>query len=209
MDVLKEVLEFLVAISWPIVVLIIALMFRADLGALIPRLKRAGPSGIEFDAAEQRKQAAEISQSNPAELKKIPGVQRTAASVGVEQKLREAINKIEQSERFDVVLAELASSRLETHFALTYNIIFGSQIRALRLLNERNGVVPVSEAHAYFEEVKANHGEFSDWTFEQYSNFLRVAYLIEERNNQVFLTDIGREFLFFILKYRLSEGKPL
>lgn len=206
-ELTKLFFGLLEAISWPVAAIIIAALFRSELRTLLPRLRRAGPSGLEFEVMVQRKQAVEIASSNPGELKQIPGVQRSPATAIVETRLRDEIQKFEQGERLDVALFALASSRLETHFAITYNTIFGSQIRALRSLNERGGSVSIKDANSYFDEVKEKYNVFSNWTFEQYAKFLKSASLIEEKEHQILLTEIGREFLFFLLKYRLTEEK--
>lgn len=204
----KLVFDLLKSVAWPVAAIIIAALFRSDLQALLPRLRRAGPTGFEFEAIEKRKQAAEFAPTNPGELKALPGLERTDAMARIEKKLHEDIQVINNEDRLDVALRALSLSQLQTHFALTYNTIFGSQILALKLLNERGGSVSVDDAHTFFDDIKEKNEIFSSWTFEQYINFLKTSLLIEQHGDHITLSDIGRDFLFFLVRYRLSENKP-
>lgn len=197
------------ALAWPVAAFFILRLFRHELQALLPRLRRAGPGGVEFEASQQRKQATAIADADPGELRPVPGIERTPAIEQIERKLRESLQQFHEEERLNVAMATLAATRLDAHFAHTYNRIFGSQIRALRNLNQRGGAVPIDEAQQYFEGVKSEHSVFSNWTFGQYLNFLKQVMFIEERDNHIFLTDIGKAFLVFLVNYRLIEDKPL
>lgn len=207
-EYLGLITDLLKSVAWPVAAIVIAALFRSDLRTLLLRLRRAGPSGVEFDSSAQRRSAQNISAANPEGLEALPGIERTVAMTVVEKKLRNDLKAFDSDKHLDVALSALARSRLDTHFALVYNTIFGSQIVALKLLHQRNGNVSMKEAIEYFDDVKSKNDVFLDWSFDQYTNFLKLGFLIEEREGKILLTDIGVEFLSFLHRYRLSENKP-
>ncbi len=51
--IFKIFVDLIKAIAWPSAVFALGFMFRSDVRALFPRLKKAGPTGLEFDPARQ------------------------------------------------------------------------------------------------------------------------------------------------------------
>ena len=70
------IFDLLKGLAWPVVVLVLVLLFRSKLQELIPRVKKAGPSGLEFDTQVQKN----IPTSTPGELKRLPLPQTAAIS---------------------------------------------------------------------------------------------------------------------------------
>ena len=68
MEYLKLLVELAKAIAWPSAVFALGFMFRSDVRALFPQLKRAGPSGLEFDPVRQLLAAA-----SSGGLRALPG----------------------------------------------------------------------------------------------------------------------------------------
>ncbi|QHO77810.1 hypothetical protein ACH79_39615 [Bradyrhizobium sp. CCBAU 051011] len=63
----KVLVDLVKAVAWPAAVFALGFLFRSDVRALFPRLKKAGPTGLEFDPARQVLSAA------PRELWELPG----------------------------------------------------------------------------------------------------------------------------------------
>jgi hypothetical protein len=61
-------------IAWPVLVFCVVYMFRQPLKALLPRVRRAGPTGIVLSELQ-----SELVSKWTGELKQLPGLQRTAA----------------------------------------------------------------------------------------------------------------------------------
>lgn len=62
MEVAKLILEFVKALAWPIIVLVLALLFRSPLSMILNRLRKAGlPGGVSLDFQEAIQEAKQIS----------------------------------------------------------------------------------------------------------------------------------------------------
>lgn len=203
--------DFVKAIAWPSAVLILAKWVKselwADLRPLLRRLREAGPSGIKFDpAAEQRKENKAL--LPPGELKELPGISRTPAMKQIEIELHRQLSHINEDEHTDFLVRFLAQARLENHFERVYAVIFGSQIEGLKHLNA-SGRVTRNEAIEFFESVKMRFPDFyKDWNFDAWSGFLFNQYLIKWNGEAIELTDIGQDFLLYLVVTRRSEDKP-
>lgn len=97
----KLLAHFLVGVAWPVAAFAIAFLFRRDLKALLPRVRKAGPGGVELDSVEQQREAEssapsakealealeppEGSTRQPRELTPLPGVVRTPAVAELER----------------------------------------------------------------------------------------------------------------------------
>ena len=69
----------------------------------------------------------------------------------------------------------LAQATLESHFAQTYSLIFGSQILGLRRLNER-GQVTLADAESFYNQYKAAFPQFyTNFPFQAWLNYLTRA----------------------------------
>lgn len=207
LQVLTIVFDVIKQLVWPLVVITLVYWFRSEIRVLIPKLKRAGPEGVEFESTE-RQQAASV--SPPGELKQLPGISRTPAIERVERVLRANINQQypHATEREDHLTRFLAEAHLVAHFERTYRIIFGSQIDGLKILNQR-GDVPENEAREFFQQVQQKYPEvYRTYGYDDWLGFLLRRDLIERRNGNIVLTDIGRDFLLYMTTCGLFENKP-
>ena len=162
----------------------------------------------KFDAAEQQQAAAE----NPASEKLIETpvldpIPRVAANL-IETRLRNDLNAVEPEKREAVLLRALTFSRLEAGHEFTYNRIFGSQIAALKRLNEV-GRVTVDDARGFLRPYAEQFPQVynSNYGFDNWLAFLKESGLVVQNGNFLEITDIGRDFLIFLTERRLSENK--
>ena len=202
--------DLLKQIAWPLAAVLIALSFRAEFRALLPKLRRVGPTGLEFEVERQQIRAAVV--AAPGELKELPGLSRTQAMARVERLLHDRLHQsiTKQEDREDLLVRLLAQSHLETLFEQTYRLIFGSQISALKILNQHQGVtVSEADARAHFERLKELHPEvYQHYGYEQWLGFLLGRDLIMRSDDTFAITDIGRDFLLYLTAKGLPENKP-
>lgn len=88
----------------------------------------------------------------------------------------------------------------------TYRSIFGSQIAALKRLN----VSPLSRQELqpiYDAAVNAAPSFYRDYPFEAWLAFLKLQELIVEANDSFSISDLGEDFLRYILYQRYPEEK--
>ena len=199
---------------WPVAAVVIAAVYKTEFRSLLPRLRRAGPTGVEFDPAGQQ-QAAQVATTAantpaPGQLREFPGMVRTAAMERLERQLHAQLAAMTtpDDEKRDLLIRVLAQAQLEAAFERFYNMIFGSQIAALRRLNEF-GHASVQDSRAFFEPYASQYPQiYNNYSFEQWANFLKNVGLVVQNGNFFEITDLGRDFLIYITARRLTELKP-
>lgn len=213
LEAAKVFVDFVRAIAWPLMIVGIAYWFREQIKELLPRIRRAGPTGIEVDPAGQagKQKAAEAETTVPGKLEEFPGIARTPAIQHVEQKLLTEVSKLEetQDKKIALLVRFLAQLQIEVAFERMHNVIFGSQILGLRRLNE-SGSATIDEAREFFNEHAAQPFPelYSDYSFEQWIGYLLAVGLIVQNGNTIQITDLGRDFLIYLTAHRLTEQKP-
>ena len=207
-----------VDLGWPLAVFLmvvfISLLFRRQLAGLIDRATRIDRTGISAEANVE-------SQQNTSPQNR-EGIESLLAEVGGSRVVTEKENvirtniqnrgvMIEEGELVDVLIKHLALSQIILEFEQIYNTIFGSQIHLLKALNSslQKGL-PAEALNEHFEYFRSYSPAPSDtWTAKLYSNFLINCRLIDIRDNRLYLTDYGLEFLLWMTRNGRTELKPL
>ena len=98
MQTFLAVVDLLKGVAWPIALFGIAVLFQRDVRGLFPRLRKAGPSGVEFDpVATQQRATSSAAQSG--ELRDLPGLPRTKAIEAMERRFHSELAHIAENER--------------------------------------------------------------------------------------------------------------
>jgi len=206
MALLQAVVDIVAATAWPVALVFVATRYKEEFQSLLTRVRKASLTGVEFDAGNQQ------GVRRPDDDLALTDYSRSTPAVrSLEETLSLEINKRPSEQRQAVLVHELAISRLVAHFERSYRLIFGSQIRALRLLDKDEGGVPTEEAFTFFEQVKLGNPEFyENRSFHEWSRFLIDGTgFVARRDGNYVLTDLGREFLSFLREMDYPEDKPL
>lgn len=210
MSDITALLDALKGLWWPVAAVIIAVVYKIEIRTLIPRLRRAGPTGVEFDPAAQQQAVTAANNPAPGQLRQFPGMARTVAMERLERQLHTqlaALTNMSDEEKRDLLITRLAQTQLQEFFERIYNAIYGSQIVALRRLNEI-GRVSIEDARSLFEQYATQYPQiYTNYTFGQWVNFLIDNGLVSRSDNFFEIVDLGREFLIFITARRLTENK--
>jgi hypothetical protein len=201
----KLFVDLLKAIAWPVALFAIVYMFRAQLRELLPRVRKAGPTGVEI--AEQ--ELLKVTRWS-GELKRLP-VPRTNLVEAAEKALHEDLQKWPDLERVDLLVNRLAVARISAFFERVYGAIFGSQIRGLKALVASDGKVSIADARKFFEEEKLKTPQLAEAKveFEGWIRYLVNFELVRIENDQVIITDAGRDFTTYLPAVGLNENKLL
>ena len=188
-------IDLVKAIVWPCALVGIAVVFADDIRKLLPRIIKAGPTGVEFEA--QKQQAA---QRVLGELRQLPGISRTPTIAAVEKRLHEELAIINEDSRLDLLVRQLAQSQLQTRFERIFGIMFGSQLEWLKALLNAGGAVSRVEANRFFEEQVETNADLKQLniTFVDWLRYLLTSDLVAEDEAMLKLTDEGRDFLLYI-----------
>jgi len=190
---------------------VFVLLFRKALLGLISRITSIDKSGIKTSQAPEAQR----------EKQKKESVQQLLLVVGnsivikeIEGRIREDLKKkgLEtEGGTIKVLINHLAGTRMFLEFEQLYNIIFGSQIILLKKLNEVTGQgKPIEFVANHFENVKGLFTEqLGNWSLEQYLNFLIERRLIVTKGNIYHITNMGVEYLTWMVRNGKREDKPL
>jgi hypothetical protein len=111
-----------------------------------------------------------------------------------------------------VLIRHLAGTKLLLEFEEIHSLIFGSQIHLLKQLNMS---IPIGlseyEVIAHYERVKQLFIDIlAEWDSDKYLDFLYSKLLItKNEDNNIHITNLGVEYLTWIIRNGLREDKPL
>ena len=223
--VIEWIVELLdVIISWPLAIIISLLVFHKPLSLLIKRIKGIESKGtkLDFDVTPQVKKA-ESTQKFDIELEdksKKDAIEDLMKFVPKSVSEQEELIKKELKEKeletqgktVEFLIRLLAASSIVNNFWYIYNLIFGSQIFLLKIINQNRGTgFSKKDFNIWYSDLISK--EFTtpihEWESGRYLVFLLNAKLILENNNTLFITEKGVSFLEWIIKMGLSENRPL
>ena len=197
-------------LAWPVAAAWIAWYFRDPIVALLPRVNKIGPVGLET-ASTQQSGAPVPGEVSNASLKRIEGsVSPELLEEGkelIEKAFARDQSELKKSEHLLTLSSALLISGL---FERTYAHIFGSQIILLQQAN----AAPVStdEARGIYDRAKGIWPAiYQTYTFEQWVGFLEVAFLLLAKTadgRQFIITARGRGFLRYMVENGYSPARP-
>ncbi len=134
-----------------------------------------------------------------------------ASRVGIqilEDELSAMVEALEADTRTPVLIRALAETRLRAGHEYVYNRIFGSQIVALKTLNQR-GSISEADARREFEPLKTLYPDvYEKYSFEAWNGWLQRMGLVRYQNGFFEITALGRDFLMYLVETGLMENKP-
>jgi len=207
--------EIIKSLSWSHLTFLFAvffmLLFRKPLFGLISRITSIDKSGIK---------ASQTPEAQREEQKK-ESVQELLLVIGDSIVLRDVEGRIKadlkgrgletDGDTIKVLIKHLSAAKILLEFEQIHNLIFGSQIFLLKKLNEvaRQGK-PREFVAAHFEQIKSLFPELlGNWSAEQYLAFLLSRLLITIEGNVFHITNLGVEYLTWMIRNGRREDKPL
>jgi len=119
--------------------------------------------------------------------------------------INEALTRVgPEKERF--LVRELAITQLSLAFERTYSTIWGGQICILEELNDRRTLgSSKEEIKTSFYDVAVTKwpNYFTNYSYDEYLDFLKASNLMREENETLFINALGIEFL----QYLTQTGK--
>ncbi len=212
MSCTEFIVEMVRYLAWPIVTLTAVFLLRDKLsGILSGGIKSAkhGTTEVHFFDGPQRSKPED---TKVQDLQHLIPIDPT----GLREELVEKINgELEQiaseAEKVDVLVKNLAQQQISNHFEKIYFSIFGSQIKLLEYLAVMdNRQETAKNLSGIFQHAKTNNpGQFGDWQFSDYMNFLLNWNLVEVNDDSYIITKYGRAFLTYITAAMLNKDKAL
>jgi hypothetical protein len=190
MDIIKLLLERL--LSWPVITLLVFLVFKKPLTIFLTRLNilKAGKEGFSLDASSvavaiQAEAKVETGLSSEARerLKLVKDVAISRSIQQREQLIRADLRKMDLNvshEAVDLLVRQLATMQATAAAEQIYRTIFGSQIKALKILNTQGGTAPRAKFAAVYDFVRSRsspevYGAYSLQQWLDVPTFTRFA----------------------------------
>lgn len=210
-------MEVLIAFRWPLCVFFLAmfglLLFKKEFKGLVGRIRRVSRAGLEADPVPGAAQEARpITDLSPADqlLRAFDNRLLVEQEASIVKDL-EHRNIVDPAERQRILLRFLAAFQVVAIFEQIYRLIYGSQLRALHALNEREPQgVPLKFLERYYEFGAIDAPEvYAAYPFDRWFGFLEGRTLVLQREGMAHITVLGREFLKYLVDAGYSLDKPL
>lgn len=211
----QEVLDLLTVVRWPVAAVLLGvigfILFRKSVVSLLDRITSVSREGLKTSAPTGQIAPDTENVSRARELIDVlasPVIKETEARIKNDLKER---GLDYQSETAQVLTSHLAATQLVVFFEETYRIIFGSQIFMLKIANQnRADGVSFDDIAAHFKNLQQVHSPaFDKWTTDTYVSFLLSSSLLTAREDRYRVTNLGVEFLQWMAKNGIPEGKNL
>ncbi len=207
--------EIIKALGWPhftfLFAILFVLLFRKPLFGLIARITSIDKSGIK---ASQTPEAQREEQKKESIQQLLLAIGETIVLKDIEGRIKSDLKErgLEtEGDTIKVLIKHLAAARILLEFEQIHNLIFDSQIFLLKKLNEVAGQgKPLEFVATHFEHVKSLFPkQLGDWSLEQYLAFLISRSLITIQGNLFHITNLGVEYLTWMIRNGRGEDKPL
>ncbi|MCH7825657.1 MAG: hypothetical protein IH849_12715 [Acidobacteria bacterium] len=108
----------------------------------------------------------------------------------------------------ETLIKLLGAQGLMIKLSWTYFVIFGSQIRALQMINARPDGLPAEELRPLYDAASEHHSEFyQTFSAEQWLAFFSAYHVATITEGKLFITSKGRAFLAFLVQQNLTFEK--
>jgi len=204
-----DYINLLDTLKWPIILLIVILIFRKPLINLINRVTKVGYGNKSLEAKQQatatEKKTEEVSSIDLAvgffRTDTIDMFKEAIANESKVETLNTPEEKIDRLTNYGCLLY------IMRHFDIIYNDIFGSQIRILEHVNSHSGQSKESVKFFYDNAKKNNPKFYENYSYEEYLNFLFNYTLLREDNNILNITFLGVDFLKYLTESNKDVNK--
>ncbi len=200
--------EIIGSFTWPSVGLILGLvafiLFREEWRTLLRRTRKISPSGWEGPDSPAPQAPAP---KNPAAEEFFRAFENRLLAQQ-EQRIIDDLSRkglTDQPDRERALVKLLAANQLALQFEWVYGVIWASQVWLLLHLNSRVDGDALGSARAYYDGGRSQFPKmYEDYSFDQWLGFLESSLLLGREAERVRITEVGREFL----KYLLDMRKP-
>lgn len=198
--------------AWPGSIVVIAIFFMVffhkDISALLARIQKISKEGI-LTSSHQPQKVPE-SKSTAEELmrafdSKVLLEQETSIKKDLERR-----GLSNQQETLNVLVRHLAATQLALFFEYVNTLIWGSQVGILQHLNSTPQGETSEKLKSFYDYAAIIYPDaFANYSIEQYLGFLVTSKLITQIGDQYLITDLGRDFLGYLVNTGRTGFRPL
>jgi hypothetical protein len=197
-------------LAWPGAFLILGLVFifvfKKAIFSLLMKIQKISKEGIQTGSIIQTQ---ENTKSSADELMKaFDSVVLLEGETLVKKDLES--RGLDDKKAIDILSRHLVATQLALRFEHIYSNIWGSQINLLKYLNGR---VPYGDTaenikSIFYDSAAIIYPEvYNNYPFETYLYFLTSKTLIIRADNIYNITNLGRDFLIYLVQTGKSEAR--
>jgi hypothetical protein len=201
--------EIIDTVKWPILVLIVVLIFVKPIKNFLYRMTKIGYGDKALEATQQAvsktRQEREhnvvdraLGLFRPETIESFSEMVKSESDIS---KLKDDGAKVERLLNYSTIIY------IMKHFDNIYSNIFGSQIRLLETLNTLQPETKES-LKFHFDSANKYHPNFyKNYSYDRYLKFLYYYNLIREDNGNIGITILGVDFLKYITETNKDVNK--
>ena len=198
------------SIIWAVVVLIFMFLFKENIRNILSSLAHVGNKAQKLKyknfSIDLKEDGAAIigpqqGSDNTKHLQYLKAFQSnmiTAEEQLITNQLVES--KMTEAQALNVLITHLANANLLTKLLTIDRFIFKEQINLLVYLNSQSKFIPENELQPFYSEWKNDLGNETEYTFEEFLNFLSRQRLIAHNIDGYGIGPIGKEYLAFLIR---------
>lgn len=216
----KLFLDFLSSVAWPTLIMLIVIFFEKQIRKLIKNIKKVEAAGGSIEINNQQQSSGKVKSLNAEILEAEPEIPLNEYLYRYTQSSRDLVRGVilresetennGNSDDFNRLLVYSMLMYFDKYFRNIYVYIYGSQIELLMKLLTNNNETKESLKYYYDNAVSVNPNTYSNYSYGQYLQFLQGNELIHIfENNNIVITDQGRDFLTHLNLYQLPTTKPI
>ena len=212
---METVLSVLDLLKWPLVIIVIALIFKKPITSLINSIKsiKGGKFGIETELSKKQLETQNVLEKPKSKMTTIEK-SLNLISDDTRNRIQTAIiqetelDKVkDESEKNQLLLKYSEALYVILRFERIYNLIFGSQIKLLNHLNSSIKETTESISFFYKEAVEVNPN-LKEYPYKNYLAFLESeGLIIIGKENSIQISAFGRDLLKYMIDSGLSDKK--
>lgn len=197
-------MEILPIIIWPLATILIFLLLRKSLLDLINRISKIGYGKLAAETSATKQNASETTLLENETVQQVLGsysyetISKFVKIVNNESKI-EVLHDDPEKVR---ILHKYSQAILLIHtFERLYNVIFGSQLLILDMINTNNSTTKSSLEPYYLSATKQYPNFYANYSYDSYFEFLLTQELITITSDGFCqITFYGRDFLKFLVE---------
>lgn len=181
-------------------------------------LKKTVSSPTNLSTKTEDSQASEEKSKNESKenntnlkLKEIDDSLNTATSKSVlyyEEVIRDDLKELKSDEpkQIDILVKALAITEGKLYYQNLHNAIWGSQVALLHHLNSNLQGSSLEVLKVFYDRgAKKTPAMYTDYKFEQYLEYLIVHKLIKKEDSHCLITQLGIDYLGYLVLYGIKE----
>lgn len=204
--------------AWPIAAFALGFvflaMFRVQVASFISRVRTVGREGVSAQPLPEQRSIEQ--QADASTSKEIQALLQSFDSPALLYQERVLVAELDArkldstSDTTKVLVRYLAKNQIALGCEFVYRLIFGSQICFLKRVNTVAGGISEADAFKFYGLVAQQHPTaFPPDDPKPYFDFLTRQGVVTFESGHFRITDLGREFLIWLVQVGADENKPL